>query len=114
MKKILLPIAVCSIIMVLAPYLVMADTVTIECPLNVCDLDSIVGTVTTILNVLAIAAGTIMIIVGGIQYMTSAGNEDKAKKAKQVILYAIIGVAIVLSADFIIGLVKEIIGKGGN
>ena len=99
--------------MVLMPYIVMADTVTIDCPLHACDLDSIVGTVTTILNALAIVAGTLMIIIGGIQYMTSAGNEEKAKKARQVITYAIIGVVIVLSADFIIGLVKEIIGKGG-
>jgi TRAP-type C4-dicarboxylate transport system permease small subunit len=90
--------------------MVMAEEVVIECPLNVCNLDSIVGIITTILNVLAIAAGTIMIIIGGIQYMTSAGSEDKAKKAKQTILYAIIGIAVVLSVDFIIGLVKEILG----
>lgn len=113
MKKTLFIVAFCSIMVVLMPYIVMADeTVVIDCPLKVCNFDSIIGTVTTILNALAIAAGTIMIIIGGIQYMTSAGNEEKAKKAKQVIIYAIIGVAIVLSADFIIGIVKEIIGKG--
>lgn len=110
MEKTLFIIAFCSIMMVMVPYIAIAEVVTIECPLNVCNLDSIVGTVTTILNVLAIAAGTIMIIIGGIQYMTSAGSEEKAGKARKTILYAIIGVAIVLSVDLIIGLVKEILG----
>jgi len=37
----------------------------------------------------------VMIIYGGILYMTAAGNEEQAKKAKSVLTYAIIGIVIV-------------------
>jgi putative Mn2+ efflux pump MntP len=58
--------------------------------------------------------GTIMIIFGGIQYITSAGSEDKARRAKNTVLYAVIGIAIAVSVDFIIGFLGEVLGRGGN
>jgi hypothetical protein len=96
-------------IMVLVP--VIACAVTIPNPLKYDNVLDIIKALTGILQVLAIAVGVIMIILAGIQYMTSAGNEDKAKKAKQMIVYALIGVAIITSVDFIIGIIQEILGK---
>lgn len=89
----------------------ITQAVEIECPLKVCDLPSIVRAIGDLLKVLAIAVGTVMIIISGIQYMTSAGNEEKAGKAKKTMLYTIIGTAIVLSVGFIVDLVTEIINK---
>lgn len=39
---------------------------------------------------------TLMIIYGGILYVTSAGNEENAKKGKTIILYAAVGIVIIL------------------
>ena len=47
------------------------------------------------------AAGTIfviMFIVGGIQYLTSAGNEESSTKAKKLLIDAVIGIVIVVAA----------------
>lgn len=53
----------------------------------------------------------VVIIVGGIQYVTSGGDPGKAAKAKNVILYAVIGLIIVLLAavitNFVIGAVSK-------
>jgi len=49
----------------------------------------------------------IMIIYGGITYVTSAGNEEKAGEAKKIIMYAIIGIIIVLIS---FALVNTVIG----
>lgn len=38
----------------------------------------------------------LMLVIGGIRYITSGGNEQTIEKAKQTILYAIIGIIIVL------------------
>ncbi len=38
----------------------------------------------------------LMLIAGGIMYATAAGSEEKLKAAKKTILYAIIGVVIVI------------------
>ncbi len=57
--------------------------------------------ITNIVNILAFVSGVacvIAIIVGGIMYTTSAGNETKTKTAKDTILYAVIGMAVSISA----------------
>ncbi|HEX9679216.1 MAG TPA: hypothetical protein VGA08_01200, partial [Candidatus Saccharimonadales bacterium] len=42
-----------------------------------------------------------LIIYAGFMWLTSAGNEDRIKKAKMIIVAAIIGVAIILFAFII-------------
>jgi hypothetical protein len=44
----------------------------------------------------------LFIIIGGFQYITSAGNDDMAKKGKQTLTYAIIGLVIVILSYVII------------
>jgi lysylphosphatidylglycerol synthetase-like protein (DUF2156 family) len=40
----------------------------------------------------------ILMIYGGITWMTAAGNEKQVEKAKHIIVYAIVGLIIILSA----------------
>ncbi len=47
----------------------------------------------------------IMIVFGGIQYTTSNGNPSQAQKAKQTIMYSLIGLAISIFAVAIVNLV---------
>jgi hypothetical protein len=58
----------------------------------------------------------VMIIYGGILYMTAAGNEEQAKKAKSVLTYAIIGIVIIafafIIAEFVINALSG--GEGGD
>lgn len=65
------------------------------------DLLGQAGILTVIINsaigLVGIVA-TIMLIIGGFRYATSAGNEKAVTAAKQQIMYAIIGLIIVLIA----------------
>lgn len=61
----------------------------------------IIETILLILGVLAV----IMIIVGGILYILSAGDPGKAKKAKDTILYAVIGLVVAMLAYAIVSFV---------
>ena len=59
------------------------------------------GTVGLTLNVVYVVVGVIaviFIIIGGINYMTSQGDPGKVKKAKDTVLYGIIGLIIALLA----------------
>jgi amino acid transporter len=109
MKKILSIAAICIIILMAVP--LVADALKIDNPLKYDNISDIIKAITDLLKVLAIGVGTIMIIISGLQYITSAGSEEKAGKAKKTILYTIIGVAIVIAVDFIVGFVGEILGK---
>lgn len=51
-----------------------------------------------------------VLIYGGILYLTSAGNEERTKLAKNVITYAIIGVVIIFAAYLIANFVISAVG----
>ena len=54
----------------------------------------------------------IMIIIGALQILTAAGNEEKFKTGKKTVLYAVIGYAIILLASGISFIIKEILSQG--
>lgn len=70
--------------------------------------------VTTVINIILYAIGiiaVIMLIFGGIQYATSAGDEKKVTTAKNTIIYAIIGLAVAILAWTLVNFVFSAIGN---
>lgn len=62
----------------------------------------------TILNSIIAIAGliaVIYVIIGGVNYMTSAGDANKLEKARKTILYAVIGLVICALAFVIVNFV---------
>jgi hypothetical protein len=55
-----------------------------------------------ILSVIIGAIAVVMIIIGGFRYVTSGGNAESTKSARQTIVYAIIGLVIVALAQIIV------------
>ena len=69
---------------------------------------NLTGNVQSIINGVILVLGTvavIIIIMGGIQYMTSSGDSGKVKKAKDTILYGVIGLIICVLAFAIVNFV---------
>ena len=69
-----------------------------EIPENFWTLDSII---TLIFNTIITISGVIfliMLLIGGIQYLTGAGNEETTGKAKKMMIDAIVGLIIVLAS----------------
>lgn len=60
--------------------------------------------INVVLGVIAFIA-VVMIIMGGIQYTTSSGDTAKVTKAKNTILYGVIGLVIALLAFAIVNFV---------
>lgn len=63
-----------------------------------------------LLSYLVGALAVIMIIVGGIQYITSGGSSDKVSGAKKTILYAVVGIILALSINVIIVTIHTVFG----
>jgi cytochrome bd-type quinol oxidase subunit 2 len=58
-----------------------------------------------IINIFSVVVGVIaviMIIVGGLKYITSGGESSNVSGAKNTIIYAIVGLVIVALAQFIV------------
>ena len=69
---------------------------------------NLIGSVTNILNVIIGVLGIVAVIViifGGVQYMTSTGDASKVKKAKDTILYGVVGLVIVILAFAIVNFI---------
>lgn len=75
----------------------------------------LMGTLNTIINVVIGVVGfiaVVMIILGGVQYTTSAGDTAKVTKAKNTIMYGVIGLVIALLAFAIVNFVLgNVFGK---
>ena len=70
--------------------------------------------VNTIINVIIGVIGfvaVVVIILGGVQYTTSAGDPGKVKKAKDTILYGIIGLVVAILAFAIVNFVLSSLMK---
>lgn len=61
--------------------------------------------IASVLMTVVAAAAVVMLIVAGIMYALSAGDEDKMRKAKRIILWSIVGLIVALLARFIAQLV---------
>jgi cytochrome bd-type quinol oxidase subunit 2 len=70
--------------------------------------------VTNIINVLLILAGLaagIFLIIAGVQFITSGSEEGAQEKAKNRILYAVIGLIVIGLAAAIVNFVINAIGQ---
>jgi len=84
--------------------------VNIPNPLESENIGELIKKIGELLKVLAIGVGVIMVIYSGITIMTAGGSEEKVTKGKKMLTWTIIGVAIVVSVDFIIGFILELLG----
>lgn len=72
------------------------------------------GIITKVANILALVVGVaavIIIIVAGIQYMLSTGDATKVNNSKNTIIYAVVGLVVVVIARTIVVFVIGKIGK---
>ena len=59
--------------------------------------DKVIAIVAEVLSYMALAA-VVMIVIAGIRLVISQGEEDQKEKAKRTIIYAVIGLIIILLA----------------
>lgn len=78
-----------------------------DCNIAKDDRDLMVSA-TTIINVVIGVVGVIaiaVIVIGGILYVTSAGDATKAKRAQHAIMYALVGLIIAILAFAIVNFI---------
>jgi len=78
---------------------------------------SIMGIVSNVMNWLLIIVGIIGVIgfaIAGILYLTSAGDEDRMGKAKNAMLYSIIGVIVALAGIVALNFAQHMLNAQQN
>ena len=81
-----------------------------ECAVDTTKAGKVNDTLTKVVRLFEIIVGivsVIMIIFGGLKYITSGGETGGVKKAKDTILYAVIGLVVVAISESIVQFVLQ-------
>lgn len=90
--------------------IVQANNHEIRNPLEHDTIEEVIMAVLRFLQRLALIATPIVIVIAGFYFVTAGGNPEKIKQAKNMIMYALAGLAIILIAEGIVALLREVIG----
>lgn len=80
----------------------ISDTTSCANPSGSPSVEKTIQTVVNLLSIIVGVAAIIMIIVGGLKYILSSGDSGNVNSAKNTILYAVIGLVVVLLAQVIV------------
>jgi hypothetical protein len=78
-----------------------------NCSSNGDEIEKVIATVIRILSLIAGVAAVIMLIIGGLRYVTSNGDSSSISSAKTTIIYALVGLVLVAMAQFIVRFVLD-------
>ena len=78
-----------------------------EVPENITEEDGLIKRVVNILLFIIGAIAVIMLIIGGIRYTVSGGDQSQVTSAKNTILYAIVGIIVAIFAYAIVNFVLD-------
>lgn len=92
------------------PFLAFGDAITIENPLEYDSIEAIISAVVSFITMVAFAIAPIIFIWGGFKFFFAGGDPGKAKEATNLIKWAVIGLAIIIVANGIILVIKDVIG----
>jgi hypothetical protein len=76
------------------------------------DLAKLADKLANALIIIAIPIAVIMIIVAGIMYLTSGGDKGRVSTANRMLLWTLVGLAIIFIGKGFVYLVQDIIGLG--
>jgi len=89
------------------------DKATNQCTPVVNNINDIWLIVAAIIEMLLRIAGIVavfMVIYGGVEFITSQGNPEKAAKARNTLMYSLIGLLIAVSAAVLVTFVATSLG----
>lgn len=91
-----------------------AGTVTLPNPISCNDATCLISQIVRyILGIIAVIA-TLMFVWGGVMMLTSGGNADQVKRAKETLTWAAIGVIVIMLSWVIIKAVLQALTKTGS
>jgi hypothetical protein len=76
------------------------------------DIGSVVKTIVDILSIIVGAASVIVIIISGLRFITSGGDSSRVASSRNTLLYAVVGLVIVLFAQVIVRYVVTEVDQG--
>lgn len=91
------------------PFFVFGD-VSIPNPLGYDTFGEVINAIVVFIRNVALAIAPIIFIIAGLMYFFAGGNPEQAKKATDLIKWAVIGLVIILIANGVTAVITNIMG----
>ena len=82
----------------------------IENPLEAESFDELVENIVRFLFRLSLFVGALMIVVAAYYFLTSGGDPEKIKTAKNIIIWTLVGIIVLFLSVAIVAFLKEMLG----
>ena len=79
-------------------------------PLKFDTFGDLVSSINSFIFTIAVAVAPVLFVIGGFMIVTAGGNPLQVQKAQKLMLYTAIGLAVILLAQAIVSVVKNVIG----
>ena len=83
-------------------------------PIEYASVDKLLAAVATTVQGIVSALAVLMIVIAGILYMTSAGDQGRVETAKKAVTAALIGLALALAAPALLKEIYDVLGASGG
>lgn len=84
--------------------------VTIDNPLEADSFTELIENIINFLFTISLPVGALMIVVAAYTFLTSAGDPEKIKTAKNIIIWTLVGIVVLFLSLALISLLKEALG----
>jgi type IV secretory pathway VirB2 component (pilin) len=84
----------------------------LENPLGFDNIEDVLKSIMAYLRGIAGTIAVIFIIIGGVMYMISGGNKEMTERAKKTVIFAMVGLAIVLAAPLFYQEIEAVLSGG--
>lgn len=78
------------------------------------NVNQLIRTVINWMLGIAFGVAVLFLIIGGFQYIVSAGNEEAAEKGKSTALNALIGIVIIILSYVVVNVVANLVTNAGT
>ena len=114
MKNLKVKISTLALTLSMLPFLGIANAAEAVRP-NITDIHGIYSLVEKIakwFQAFFFIIAAIFIVMAAFSYLTSAGDDDKVKKAKSQLVYAVVAIVVALLAFVMVTILKNFLGAG--
>ncbi|XOB42123.1 MAG: hypothetical protein ACKKMP_01950 [Candidatus Nealsonbacteria bacterium] len=109
--KFLKPLFLISFILVMIAGTLSADVIVIENPLaEGTQFEDIIDNLIDFIFNIAIVLAPLMVVIAGFLFVTAGGNLEQTQRARNIILWTIIGFLIILLAKGIMAVIENLLG----
>ena len=88
---------------------VVAGAIRICNPIQACEFNELIENIISFIFNVAVALAPLMIIIGAFYIMSAGGNPKRIETGKNIILYTVIGFAVILFARGLINIIQNIL-----